>query len=92
MTTEAIEEAMRMTAAIDKAMMCLRYIAGEYQVCPVCFAGAVIEVLKKVQESGEHGETVPFVPIEELRAAMMGDDDEKDLFRDLVEMETKGSA
>lgn len=56
-------------AALHEALLSLRHIAGQRQVCPVCFAEAVITALTEIKKDLTHNEMLEPVTMEALRKA-----------------------
>ena len=49
------------TLAVQQGLLALRIIAGKFQVCPVCFCGAVSDELETLGAQLEHN--VPLAPL-----------------------------
>lgn len=58
-----------LTTATRKAILMMRYIAGQSQVCPVCFCDAVIEALDEIKQGLDHDEMLVPMTVEELYEA-----------------------
>jgi hypothetical protein len=64
---DKIDEAVKMGMALDKSMAAIRFLAGHYEVCPVCFVKTLAGILTDLAEGGnlKHGEPVEKITTEE---------------------------
>ena len=44
--------------SVEKSLLMLRFFVGKYQVCPVCFCDAMIDVLEQIRDDSNHNETL----------------------------------